>query len=414
MSNIKPLTLKTSDVPSSNKKEKNGFIDFLVINKFWLIMFAAFLLIIFSWKNSSTPSVLRYITGQGSSLQTENNRVNVLLLGMAGGKHDGATLTDTIMVASFNTQTHEVSLISLPRDLWLESEKSKINTLYQKGLARGEGLKYTEGKFSDFLGIKIPYGVRVDFSGFIKAVDLVGGIEVDVVNSFDDYLYPIEGKENDYCGLQEKDIEISEDEAKKLGIEKGMHQVLIDEEGKIATVSAKVNGKIEYTENSIGEFFPCRYEHISFTKGLTHMDGITALKYVRSRHGIGSEGSDFARSRRQQLVLQAFKEKVLSADTLTDVNKIAGLLNTFGQSVETDIPQSQYLEFAGILKKVAGVRATILSPEGKNSLLITPPAGTYGAWVLIPPNNDFSAIKNHLTDFLNKTDTATKSAIVEN
>lgn len=419
MANIKPLQLKTdseADLSETSSKISGKKKKKKVLNRLLLIILIILLVGTFFWKNSSTSSVFRYVIGQGSSLQVENGRINVLLLGMAGGQHDGSFLTDTIMVASFDTKTNTVNLISLPRDLWWETAKSKVNSLYEKKLAEGNGLKYAEENFGLILGIKIPYAVRMDFSGFTKAVDLVGGIDVNIANSFDDYLYPIEGKETDYCGFEEKDMDLSEDQAKKLNLEKGIHQVLIDKDGNIATASAIVGGKIEYIEideNKIAQLFHCRYEHISFKKGLTHMDGTTALKFVRSRHGLPlSEGSDFARSRRQQLVLQTFKQKVLSAQTLTDINKITGLLKTFGDSVETDIPESQYLEFAGLIKQVKVVRTTVISSEGKNPLLIHPLVGDYdGAWVLIPPNNDFAAVHNYLSDFINQTDTATQSAL---
>lgn len=411
MSKIKPLQLNTNSeydsetTKISGKKKKKK-----VMNKLILVILAILLVVYFFSKNSNTSSVFRYVTGQGSSLQSEDGRVNVLLLGMAGGTHEGATLTDTIMVASFDSETKTVNLISLPRDMWLTTAKAKINALYEMGLVRGTGLKYAETNFNQILGIQIPYAIRMDFSGFTKAIDVVGGVDVNVTNSFDDYLYPIAGKETDYCGLTEKDMQIDDTQAKQLGIDSGAHKVLIDALGEIATASATIGGPIIYTEDNIGIYFPCRYEHISFTKGMTHMDGTTALKYVRSRHGTGVEGSDFARSRRQQLVLQAFKDKVLSVGTLTDVNKIIGLVKTFGNSVETDIPESQYLEFAGLVKQVKGTKSMVLSNGGSNPLLINPPVTDYGAWVLIPPNNDFTMIKNTVTDFFNGTDTATASA----
>lgn len=412
MANIKPLQLNNeteSDVienisKNSSKKKKRK------MNKLILVGLILLLVGYFFWRNSGTSSVFRYVIGQGSLIQTEDGRVNILLLGMAGGKHEGATLTDTIMVASFDSQTNMVDLISLPRDIWLDSARAKINALYEMGSVRGNGLKFAEDNFGQMLGIKIPYGVRMDFSGFTKAVDVVGGIDVNVVYSFEDYLYPIAGKEADYCGLSEKDMQIDDEEAKQLGIDPGVHRVLVDLSGKIATVSATVGGQIIYTEDNVGIFFPCRYEHISFKKGLSHMDGTAALKFVRSRHGTNGEGSDFARSRRQQLVLQAFKDKVLSVGTLTDLNKIIGLIKTFGNSVETDIPESQYLEFAGIVKKVKGTRSLVLTNGGTNPLLVNPPVTDYGAWVLIPPNNDFTMIKNTVTDFFNGTNTATSSA----
>jgi anionic cell wall polymer biosynthesis LytR-Cps2A-Psr (LCP) family protein len=250
----------------------------------------------------------------------------------------------------------------------------------------------------------------MDFSGFTKAVDLVGGIEVNVVKSFDDYLYPVEGKEKDTCGLTEKEMDIPEEQAKTLGIEKGMHQVLVREDGSIATASASIGGKIEFDEDSVGIIFPCRYEHISFEEGISKMDGENALKFVRSRHGTNGEGSDFARSKRQQLVITAFKNKVLSTETLFDIGKISGLLKTFGESIDTDIPQSKYPDFLNMIRKTKEIKSLSIDALGKNPLLITPPTGTYGAWVLIPPNNDFSYIRNYVNDFYNGTDTATKSA----
>jgi len=414
MANIKQLQLNADtnnqhgDIPKISPKKKKR-----KIYKLLFIVLIVLLVGTFFWKNPTASSVIRYVTGQGNFLQTDDGRVNVLLLGMAGGTHDGASLTDTIIVASFDSNTNIVNLVSLPRDLWLDSAKSKVNALYEKKLVGGSGLKYAEENFGSILGLKIPYAIRMDFSGFIKAVDLIEGIDVNVANSFDDYLYPIEGKENDYCGLQEKTIDLSETQAKELNVQQGSYQALVDDTNKISTISASIGGKISYTEDNVGRYFPCRYERISFKQGLMHLDGITALKFVRSRHGTNNEGSDFARSRRQQLVLQAFKQKVLSVGTLTNITKITGLIKTFGDSVETDIPESQYLEFVGLVKRVEGVRSAVISSEGKNPLLINPPVSDYGAWILIPPNNDFTAIHNYLSDFINQTDIATKSAQVK-
>ncbi|MDD2822654.1 MAG: LCP family protein [Candidatus Daviesbacteria bacterium] len=414
MADIKSLQLNThhDDQVGAEKlsKKKNNRKK---INRLLFLAVVALFVGAFFWKNPTTTSVLRYVTGQRSSLQIENGKVNVLLLGMAGGTHDGANLTDTIIIASFDIKTNTVSLISLPRDLWLENAKSKVNALYEKKSDGNSGLKYAEENFGYIVGFNIPYAVRMDFSGFIKAIDLLDGIDVMVANSFDDYIYPVEGKENDYCGLSEKMMDLSESQAKELGVQSGSHQVLIAEDSKIVAASIEVGGKISYSEDNVATYFPCRYEHISFKKGLMHLDGTTALKFVRSRHGTDNEGSDFARSRRQQLVLQAFKQKVLSLGTLTNINKITGLIKTFGDSVETDIPESQYLELASLIKGTQEVRSTVLSSEGKNPLLVNPPVSDYGAWVLIPPSNDFTAIHNHLNDFINQIDTSTKSAQIK-
>lgn len=329
------------------------------MNKWLWFLLSIIFLVVLLYIALSTTSVVTFVFGPGATLQQDEGRVNVLLLGMAGGKHDGATLTDTIIVTSYNPKNHQVDLIAIPRDLWVEKHQAKVNTFYQTGLTYDKGLEFARNEIGQVLGIKIPYAVRVDFSGFTEAIDLVGGIYVKVEKSFDDYLYPIDGKEKDLCGYSEEE--------------------------QIATDSAKLE-------------FPCRYEHISFKQGLISMDGETALKFSRSRNGTNNEGTDFARSRRQQLVLQAFKDKVLSLETLFDPRKVVELIKTFGDSVETDIPQAKYLEFAALLRNIDKVHSFVLDTGGDNPLLVTPPSDSYGTWVVIPQNNDFSKIHQFVDD----------------
>jgi polyisoprenyl-teichoic acid--peptidoglycan teichoic acid transferase len=316
-----------------------------------------------------------------------------LMFYLAGGNHDGALLTDSIIVASYNLKSKDVTFFSIPRDLWLDNAKQKVNAVYETGLEKGvsssdPGLKYAEDKIDDVMGLPIHYGIVLDFSGFSKAINLVGGVDVNVPNTFDDYEYPIQGRENDLCGLQEKEVDLTPEEASSSGLQPGKQKVLINSSGKIATDSAS---------------FACRFEHIHFDKGLTHLDGVEALKFVRSRHAFGVEGSDFARSRRQQLVIEAFRDKVLSAETLANPGKLISLVDTFGKSLVTDIPKTQYLEFYGLTKSATHVTSVVLGNLGNGkSLFINPPLADYGgAWVLIPPKNDFQPVKDFVRDTLN-------------
>lgn len=361
-----------------------------------LLFLVPFLIISLFLASSTSPSVFNYVLGRESSLELDRGRLNVLLLGIAGGKHGGPNLTDTIMIASYDIKTSNVDLISLPRDLWLQKHQTKINTLYQIGLEKQEGLDFVRREIGEVLDLSIPYAIRVDFAGFIKAVDIVGGIDVEVVQPFDDYLYPIEGKEDDLCDFEEKEVEVGEEEGKRLNIQPGKVKALFDREGKIATAAAKPGEEIPYDDNAIGKFFPCRFEHLRFDRGLTHMEGATALKFVRSRHGTNKEGTDFARSRRQQRVLGTFKEKVLSLETFTDPRKLVELVQTFEQSVDSNISQGDYLEFAKLLKKVKAIRSLVIDGSGKDPLLVTPKVGIYRAWVLIPPDNNFSRIQKYI------------------
>lgn len=382
--NIKQINLQ-------KPKERKRFLKKI---KPLLILMAILFIATFIWSFfSSTSSVFKYGFGNvlnPNPLKQTDGRVNVLLLGTAGGKHDGPDLTDSIIVASYHLKSGKVTLISIPRDLWLESIKQKVNAAYVLGKEKDEnktnaGLKFAEDKIDDIVGIPIHYGVRLDFDGFAQAIDQVGGINVEVPKAFDDYNYPIAGRENDLCGYREEERDFSEQEAKQLNIPVGKRKVFIDPEGKVATDSADLN-------------FYCRFERIRFEQGVVYMNGETALKFVRSRMGTNNEGTDFARSRRQQIVIQAFREKALSIQTLANPGKVTGLISTFGDSIETDIPMDKVLEFYNLAKNVSGTTSIVLGDLGDgNSILINPPYSDYGgAYVLIPPNNDFTKIKEFI------------------
>lgn len=384
----------------SNPQKKRGLRK--VIKKLFpiLILVGIFIsLAIFITTFSSGPSVFNYIFS-GTSLNSSAGKVNVLFLGIAGGTHDGANLTDTMLVASYNLQTSQLYLISVPRDLWMPSLKSKANAIYEIGLAQNNGLGLTKTVIGNVLGIPIQYGLRIDFRGFVQAVDNLGGIDLTVDRSFDDYNYPIEGKENDLCGYQEKEIDVSEDQAKQLNIGPGKIKVFVSSDGQIATDSAQ--------EDKGAKYFTCRYEHISFTEGPTHMDGITALKFVRSRHGTNGEGSDFARSARQEKVVQAIRTKVLSFETLSNPSKISEIINTLGKNIDTDVSVRDALEFYKLSKRLEQTHAFTIDtsqvaglPAGRTSLLINPPASDYGgAYVLISQDDDFSTIQEYVKKIL--------------
>lgn len=332
----------------------------------------------------SGSSVINFIIS-GTSLNSDNGRLNVLLLGMAGGTHDGATLTDTILVASYSLKTKQLQVISIPRDLWLPSLQSKANAIYQIGILQKNGLNLAKTVMGNVVGLPIHYGLRIDFHGFVEIVDALGGIDIDIAKTFDDYNYPIAGKENDLCGYIEEERDFSEDEAKKLNIEAGKRKVFISPEGQIATDSAQ--------EDKGAKYFACRYEHIHFDKGVTAMDGETALKYVRSRHGTNGEGSDFARSARQEKVIAAVRSKILSLETLTNPQRVSDIINTLGKSIDTDISLNDAAEFYKLSKDLVKTYSIILD----DSVLFNPsPADYGGAYVLVSQDDDFSTIHEYI------------------
>lgn len=328
-------------------------------------------------KNPQTA--LSFFKG-GSEIKSTDGKTNILLLGIdkranvpytylgPGGKreHNGF-LSDTIIVASIDRETKQVSMISIPRDTWvdipewgnLSKSQGKINSAYSLGNIYdypGGGLQLVEEVVSSHLGITIHYGMRIDFEGFKKTIDTLDGIDVDVEKTFDDYQYPREGSEKTPC-----------------------------RDGS----------------------FSCRYEHLHFEKGMQHMDGATALGYVRSRSGTNGEGSDFARARRQQRAIQAAFKKALSLDTLLDPFKLNELFRDFGETIETDFELSALPGFVKLGKQinVNSIRTFVLDPSS-GVMGVGDPSRHGGAYSIVPKNNNWQIVKDKIKEFLSPPEDA--------
>jgi len=210
-----------------------------------------------------------------------DGRTNILILGKS------ENLTDTIIFVSIPHQKNKpISLISIPRDLWIDSYKTKINSLYYFG-----GQKLVNSAIEEMFNTKIQYTLILGFEDFVKIIDLMDGINVNIEHSFVDEKYPILGKENDLC-----------------------------------------DGDLEYK---------CRYETISFEKGFQKMDGATALKYVRSRKSVDiDEGTDIARSKRQREVMNAVVAKFFSKEILLNSKKVGQIYSTIWSLFETNLSPS--------------------------------------------------------------------------
>jgi len=319
-----------------------------------------------------SPVFFQYFFQKEIVLKKTEDRINVLFLGIGGGKHDGPLLTDTIIYASIDPKLQKITPISIPRDLWLPDLKAKINTAYAFGENRKKdsGLLLTKVAVEKILNQPVDYVLRIDFNGFVKAIDLVGGIDVNAEKSFEDLEYPISGKEIDDCGFTGSEFE------------------------KRATSSATL------------EAFPCRYEQISFKQGIEHMDGARALKFVRSRHAMGSEGTDFARTKRQEIVMKAFRDKVFSLNTFLNPGRLMDLYGVFQDSIHTNIQQSEYDDFVKLAKKMKDAQTNSVvffysdSYSENQGIFINPPtsAAYDNQWVLIPRagNGNFSEVQKYV------------------
>jgi LCP family protein required for cell wall assembly len=258
------------------------------------------------------------VGGKGSSTinqaSTDMRRINFAFYGYGGPGHDGPYLTDSIMVVSVQPRPNgppTVAEISVPRDWYVpitlgngKKDAGRINQAYSDGmngmgaLASSDpaaGAAVANQTLEHLLGIHIDHWIGLDFQAFKSAVDAVGGVDVVVPNTFTDDQYP----------------------------------------------AGECNGQAGQN---------CGYMTIHFNAGLQHMGGTSALQFARSRHSNDNgEGSDFARSRRQQLVVAALKQKVV---TVGGLGNLPDLLNSLGDNVVTDLHVNDLEALYSLLKDV--------------------------------------------------------------
>lgn len=232
-------------------------------------------------RTAPTPAPLPTVAAQ-------DTRFAFLLMGYGGGGHDGAYLTDSMMVVVVDAERKSLTLLSLPRDSWVPmsmngktTEYNKINTAYafakdpslfpdrlpRYGGDSGAG-NFASDTVSRLLGIPIRYYLALDFQGFRDMIDAVGGVDVEVPASFS------------------------------------------------ARYPANDDPSIDAS-----------WKTVRFTRGPEHMGGERAIEFARARETLDNpaEGSDFARSRRQRLIMQAFKTRVLEPGGLIHLPQLIGI-----------------------------------------------------------------------------------------
>lgn len=155
---------------------------------------------IFSQENDNVSMIKQFgemIFSPSDKLNGEQNgKVNILLLGIGGEGHSGGELTDTVMIASIRPRSQEVALLSIPRDLYVQISgtniNSKINAVKTMGDKNKEknGMELLTKTVEEVSGLDINYYVQLDFNGFIKMVDDLGGIDIELENDINDPTYP--------------------------------------------------------------------------------------------------------------------------------------------------------------------------------------------------------------------------------
>jgi LCP family protein required for cell wall assembly len=328
--------------------KKNITIKIILWTVFAVLLLVAAYGAFLVWKVNETGNHMNAGTNSGSSILAtvknlaspdlsqlngyKSGRINILLLGIAGPDEPGTNLTDTIMIASLNTKTDQVALLSVPRDLYVTvpetTYSNKINTVYQYGLDNypndpEKAMEPLEAVIKNITSLDMNYWVVMNFNGFQAAIDDIGG--VNITNSFDinDPTYP-------------------------------------------------------------GPNYS--YEDFKLSKGFHHLDGAVALQYARMRHD-DPEG-DFGRAKRQQQILQAAKNKIFSSGTFLNLPALNKLFNDLGDNIKTNIRPDQFGDFVELTKRLdtANINNKVIDAWNPDSLLIVShlTVGNMQAFILIP------------------------------
>ena len=231
-----------------------------------------------------------------------NRRINLLVMGIdarPGDPWDGVR-TDTLMVATIDPLEKTVSMVSFPRDMWVDihpaaggSYKQRINTSFEVGAAAG-GDSVDAGAAQLAKDMKLDFGIDTDyfvlfnFQAVEQLVDAIGGVDVNIPEE-----------------LAVPDWFYSDDD---------------------------LHGQM-----------------IHLPAGPNHLDGYHAVALGRSRDGTGG---DFYRIKRQQLVIQAALAKVFSKGLLNPT-EWQPLWNTYSKLIQTNVPYSRMPGFASFLQSTS-------------------------------------------------------------
>lgn len=296
---------------------------------------------------------------------------NVALLGYGGGSHEGGALTDSLIVARIDDRAQKISLISIPRDIWIPLPlgkagalvPQKINAAYAYGLddttypskkpeyqyKNGGGGALAKYALSQVIGEPIDHFAAVSFRTFTSLIDQLGGITITRDRAFLDEWYPIDGKENELCDHKEEEIK-----------------------DLVATLSGRL----------LEQEFPCRYEKLELSAGAQNLDGASALKYARSRKS-ETEGGDFYRSQHQKQVLEAIKSKALSINSFPALVRVA---TSVSQYIDTDF---RLTDIPGLLKEYLRKKDyTIESVALTLENVLDEGRGPQGQYILAPQYDD--------------------------
>ena len=289
-------------------------------------------------------NIFEALTEQNTPLQKDSyGKTNILIFGTSEDdpNHGGADLTDSIMILSVDQDKKTATMLSVPRDLWVQYDKScsvgyagKINAAYTCAMQNNNddenaGALSLADKVGDVFGVSLQYYVHVNYTVVKDVVDAVGGVDVNIQSS-------------DPRGILDRNFD-----------------------------------------------WTCNYKCylVKYPNGVAHLDGSHALALARARNDAGGYGlsrGNFDREQNQQKILKAVQAKALSGGTLANPVKVLNLINSLGDNIRTDFQTKEITTLVNLAREIKPDDIKSLDIASEDASLVTTGTGPDGSSIVKP------------------------------
>ncbi len=257
--------------------------------------------------------------------QDANGRSNILIVGTSEDDpgHEGASLTDSMMILSVNQTTKDAFMISIPRDLYV-----------QYGRACNSGY---EGKINEYYGcVHEGTGVEHDRKALAKEATFVGkifGLQVDY------------GVNVNYTVMRELVSAVG-----------GSITVTIESRHPDGQMDSNFDWKCGTTYAQRLKRCPPRGHFIDYPNGPVKLDAEHALYLAQARGDraptYGFEQSNFDREKNQQKIIKALREKAVSAGVLGDFNKVRAIIDALGKNLRSTFEFKEFRTLVALAQEI--------------------------------------------------------------
>lgn len=306
--------------------------------------------------------------------EDENGRSNILIFATSEDdphEHDGASLTDSIMIVSADQDKKVVAITSVPRDLWVEYDDScdvgyegKINAVFQCATGSdtkanaARGAEALRKKVGEVYGLDIQYSVQVGYAAVQQAVDAVGGVDITI-------------ESDDPRGILDRNFD-----------------------------------------------WECNYKcyFVKYPNGPAHLDGKHALMLARARNDAGGYGlsrGNFDREINQQKILVALRNKASSAGTLANPVAATQLIDSLGDNIRTNFVAAEIKTLINIAKDTKEANIDRFSLVDEDPAILT--TGNVSGQSVVRPVvglKDYSEIQAYVSKRLTMDEATKENATI--